>query len=316
MVEELLQWASCLGTTIHPAVQIYEDLTTGMSFRATEDIPPGTKLVSCSYGVTLSFLNAVDAPHFGRQSSPKFPQKFLDTLGYGKPNIVGHFFLVQQYLLRENSFWWPYIRLLPQPDEASHIPALWSAEDRIYLHGTNAEPAIKKRLGMWEDEWNTGIALLPGFVDAEHYTFGLYKWAASIFGSRSFRPSLTIAESIAPHYADHIKKDMFSVLLPVLDIGNHNGVNSVEWTMNSSSGVFMLRSRSPLHQNEQIYNFYGNKSNSELLVGYGFTLPATPDLDWDIVNLKLKPGAEALALRRSQCCHAMSQEAEDEVSIS
>lgn len=315
MVEELLLWASCLDTSLHPDVEIYQDPTTGLSFRALNELSPDTRLVNCSYTATLSYLNAVDAPGFPRNTNVSFPRQFLDTLDFKDPNIIGHFFLMQQHLLGEESFWWPYIRLLPQPDQPSSIPALWPEEDQRYLDGTNAEPAIKKRTALWDEEWTKGMVLLQhGFENWEKYTYSLYKWAASIFGSRSFRPSLTVSEALVPDQKEHVAKDKFSILLPVMDIGNHNGINNVNWTPDPETGVFVLSNRGPIRQNEQIFNFYGNKSNSELLVGYGFTLPATSNLDSDVVNLKLKPGEEALQLRRSQACHMIPKEPEEEVS--
>jgi hypothetical protein len=222
---------------------------------------------------------------------------------------------MQQYLLGERSFWWPYIRLLPQPDKPSSIPALWPEEDQRYLDGTNAEPAIKRRTDMWNEEWRKSIELLQHRLENwEEYTYTLYIWAASIFGSRSFRPSLTIPDLLVPDHKEHVTKDKFSILLPVMDIGNHNGMNNVNWKPNPATGVFALSNRDSIRQNDQIFNYYGNKSNSELLVGYGFTLPTVPDLDRDVVNLKLKPGAEVLELRRSQYCHVIPREPEEEVS--
>ena len=314
MVGDLLLWAKGQGTTLHESVQIYEDPITGLSFRAIEDISPETNLVRCSYGVSLSYLNAVDAPHFPRHSGETFPQTLLDALKPEHPNIIGHLFLIQQYLLKEKSFWWPYIRLLPQPDAPSIIPALWPEEDQRYLDGTNAEPAIKKRLSLWGDEWLKVVSLLSGFQEAKQYTFTLYKWAASVYGSRSFRPSLTILESFLPDHAAHVAKDKFSILFPVMDVGNHNGINNVNWNTIAEFHLFVLSSRGIIRRNEQIFNFYGNKSNSELLVAYGFTLLPTSHLDRDVVDLKLKPRVDALTVRRSQSCHIIAHEPREEVS--
>ena len=314
MIEDLLHWANRQGTTLHPSVEIYEDPTTGFSFRAVENISIETKLVSCPYGVSLSYLNALDVFPFARHSSEAFPQIFLDTLEPEHPNIIGHFFLMQQYLLGEKSFWWTYMRLLPQPDKPSNIPALWSEEDQKYLNGTNVEPAIRNRISLWEDDWLKAISLLSGFPNAEKYTSSLYRWAASVFGSRSFRPSLTIPISFVPDNATHIAEDKFSVLFPVMDIGNHNGTNNVDWTTDTFLGAFVLSNRSTFQQNEQIYNYYGNKSNGELLVAYGFILPPTPHLDRDVVNLELKPQHHALATRRTQCCYMILADAGEEVS--
>jgi hypothetical protein len=112
---------------------------------------------------------------------------------------------------------------------------------------------------------------------------------------------------------DSIKTNRFSLLLPILDIGNHNGVNDTDWRIDSTVGLW-LSNRSTIPQGNQIFNFYGHKSNSELLVGYGFTLRSNTSIgfDNDVVNLKLKPTAEALALRRSQLCHVAPAISEEE----
>ncbi|KAG4438929.1 hypothetical protein IFR05_005609 [Cadophora sp. M221] len=318
-IQALTGWAEEHGTTLDPNVEIYHDPITGLSFRAFQNIPPGTKLANCSFQTTLSYLNTIEAsPSFQSHShSPPFPRQFIDTLKVDDPNIIGHFFLVQQYLLGAQSFWWHYIRLLPQPDapETLGLPVWWPDADRKFLDGTNAEPPIKKRRALWEEEWKQGIALLKStdkFENLERYTYHLYQWAASIFGSRSFRASLTIPSELISNSKlapsdfslnlEHIRKDLFSVLLPVMDIGNHNGINQVEWSRDSAAGCFSLENREPITQGEQIYNFYGDKSNSELLVAYGFMLPG---LERDAVNLRLTPSTEAVQLRRSQSSHVV-----------
>ncbi|PBP19402.1 SET domain-containing protein [Diplocarpon rosae] len=314
-VEALLEWARAHGTSISPNVQIYTDVLTGLSFRALQDIPPSTKLVNCSYATTLSYLNAMGAAaQFERHSEP-FPASFLEVLKVDNPHIIGHFYIMQQFLLKDRSFWWHYIRLLPQPHSGDPLglPVLWPEEDRRWLDGTNAEPPIKRRNELWEQEWEQGIALLKKeFQGWEDYTLSLYQWAAGIFGSRGFRASLTVPEEIlvkdSLHFSEqlklnleHIKRDRFSVLLPVTDIGNHDGVNHVEWAPNPTH--FSLINRLVITTETQIYNYYGDKSNSELLVGYGFTLP---DSEKDIVNLKLTPSTEAVQLRRSQNSHEVN----------
>jgi hypothetical protein len=229
------------------------------------------------------------------------------------PNIIGHFFLVQQYLMGEKSFWWPYIHLLPQPykPESMVIPIWWPEADQKFLGGTNAEPPIKKRAELWKEEWERGISLLRGrFKDWESYSYGLYQWSATIFGSRSFRPSLTIPRELLLDFErdglslilEHVRKDRFSILLPIMDIGNHNGVNQVRWVPDPASGLFNFSNREMIKEGSQIFNYYGQKSNSELLVAYGFILQNT---DVDTLNLKLTPSPTALRLRRSQTCHVI-----------
>lgn len=207
----------------------------------------------------------------------------------------------------EKSFWWNYIRLLPQPDQPNilAIPIWWNEADRRFLHGTNSQPPIEIREALWTEEWTKAIKLLGGSPNWKDYTKKLYFWAATIFGTRSFRASLTIPEDTLPkekreELYEKVVQDRFSVLLPVLDIGNHDGVNRVEWSKHPEEGHFALSTCKAVEKGEQIYNFYGDKSNSELLVGYGFTLNSPLH---DVVNLKLVPTPQAIALRRSQMCH-------------
>jgi hypothetical protein len=311
-IQNLVQWAETWGTHLDERVEIYQDQVTGLSFRATRDIDAKTKILQCSYQTTLSYLNAIEATSWFqiRQSEP-FPSEFIDALKPEHPNVIGHFFLIQQYLMGEKSFWWPYIHLLPQPykPENMAIPIWWPEADQTFLGGTNAEPPIKKRVELWKEEWERGISLLRDrFEKWEAYTYGLYQWAATIFGSRSFRASLTIPRELLQDFErdglslilEHIRKDQFSILLPIMDIGNHNGVNQVRWAPDPFSGLFNFSNTEIFKEGSQIYNYYGQKSNSELLVAYGFILP-NPELD--TLNLKLTPSPSALRLRRSQTCH-------------
>lgn len=314
---DLVTWARENGTEVG-AVSIESSVESGLLLRATKDIQPGSKIVGCSYKTMLSYLNvALDST----SAEEVFPEKFVKALEIEDPNIIGYFFLVQQYLLGSKSFWWPYIQLLPQPDQPEKlgIPILWSEEDFEFLAGTNAEPPVRQRRRMWQDEWKKGFELLPNHSERENYTYDLYQWAAAIFGSRSFRASLTVpedqirnsivSEEVKSLILEHVKVDRFSVLLPLLDLGNHNGVNEVEWSQDPTKGVFTLSNSTFIPKDSEVYNYYGHKSNSELLVAYGFTLPG---LQHDVVNLKVTPGSDAMLLRRSQACHSIPEPSQAE----
>jgi hypothetical protein len=317
-IQALVHWGNVHQSHLDPNVEIYQDPLTGLSFRAVNNHPPGSTVVTASHQISLSYLNAIEAPGFLRHSQP-FPEEFLGALSKDDPNIIGHFFLVQQYLMGEASFWWPYIRLLPQPDQPQSlgIPIWWPRDDRKFLDGTNAEPPLRKRKELWKTEWSRGVIILQDHANWQDYSYVLYQWAATIFGSRSFRVSLTIPEGILQDALnlDHVRKDRFSLLLPIMDVGNHNGLNNVDWIPDHVG--LSLTTRDSIPQGDQIFNYYGNKSNSELLVAYGFILPVNKSskLDRDVVNLQLKPTPEALSLRRTQRCHMIPRVAEEEYTF-
>ncbi|KAF7856995.1 hypothetical protein EAF04_009755 [Stromatinia cepivora] len=309
-IQKLVEWATNSGAYLHPDVEIYKDAITGLSFKAQKTIPPQTSIVRCSYQISLSYLNAVGTYSQSPSMEP-FPIEFLEALKQDDPNIIGHFFLVQQYLKGEQSPWWQYIRLLPQPSDSKSlgIPIWWPEEDQRFLAGTNAEPPLQKREQMWRDQWKKGVVLLRELPNHKEYSYILYQWAATIFDSRSFRPSLTICPEVLSESSidmdlnlDHVRNDRFSILYPLVDIGNHNGINQVEWKKDPKSNSFDLVHSAGVSQGDQIYNYYGNKSNSELLLGYGFILP-NDLVNRNVVNLKLTPDLDAIQLRRSQNCH-------------
>ncbi|KAH8670425.1 hypothetical protein BGZ60DRAFT_34760 [Tricladium varicosporioides] len=316
-VGNLLRWGQLNNTLLHEDVEIYKDSKTGLSFKARNEIPPGTTMVSSSYSTTLSYLNTTQlSSDFELHGSQPFPSEFTQALSQEDPNVIGYFFLMQQYLMGSDSFWSEYIRLLPQPDqpESLAIPIWWPEADQKFLAGTNAEPPIAKRQHLWKSEYNRAIRILKSnFEGWEQYTYILYQWAATMFGTRSFRASLTIPAELfrgdARQTLDHIERDRFSILFPILDIGNHDGINRVNWSKSPASRQLNLVSKEMFQHGSQIYNYYGHKFNSELLVGYGFTLPG---LQYDAVNLKLSPPVSALELCRSLNCHQRSNPGQQE----
>lgn len=163
LIEELVGWGNSHGASLNPDVEIYYDETTGLSFRASKELARGSNVATCPYKISISYLNAIKSlsPMFSPHGD-SFPSFFLDNLEGSEPHIIGHFFLMQQYILKEKSFWWPYICLLPQPDEAEKLglPIWWSDEDLQFLESTNAEPAIKIQKSSWSKQFERGIELL------------------------------------------------------------------------------------------------------------------------------------------------------------
>jgi hypothetical protein len=148
MIEELVAWASQHGTKLDPRVEIYHDDITGLSFRAVDNIPRGTSIAFSSPATSLSYLNVTESSVYSRHSAA-FPPRFI--AGFEGPNcyVIGLFFLVQQYLMGRDSFWYPYIRTLPQPHSPGNIPTPvgWSTKDLCFLKDTVTALFLLLRLG-------------------------------------------------------------------------------------------------------------------------------------------------------------------------
>jgi len=117
--------------------------------------------------------------------------------------------------------------------------------------------------------------------------------ASTYLSSRAFPSTLLYSPSSSPpldrhqHQHQH-QPDPYPVLIPGVDALNHARAQPVSWVVTSSSAsapaAISLVTHNASNPGSEIFNNYGAKPNSELLLGYGFTLPANPD---DTILLKI-----------------------------
>ncbi|TEA16271.1 Ribosomal lysine N-methyltransferase set10 [Colletotrichum sidae] len=299
-MDELVSWARSNGAALHPSVEIYADSRTGNSFRVSATagaaISSGDTVVTCPLSLTLSYLNATSTPnpgfHHDTNTTP-FPSSFLSAV---PPHVISRFFLVNQYLLGEASFWYPYIRTLPQPQHLQSwiLPPLWPSDDLELLEDTNVHVAISEIKARLKGEYKHALAALGDFSARGEYTRLLYNWAYCIFTSRSFRPSLVVppARQRTLCLPEGCAVDDFSLLLPLFDVGNHSPLASISWThVADAPDTCALTTLDAYGAGEQVYNNYGTtKTNAQLMLAYGFTIPASEGLHNDYVHVQ-KRGA-------------------------
>lgn len=306
----LVSWAKLHGASLHPALEIYKDDVTGFSMRVRSSsnpdeitLKPFDEILTCPLGISFSYLNAVTGQPLSptplqqsSQSAAPFPPELLKAA----PHIIGRFFLIQQYLLGKASFWYPYIATLPQPHVASSwsSPPFWPEEDAEFLEGTNTGIAAETIRAQLKDEFKLARKALKdaNFENWQGYTRLLYNWAYSMFASRSFRPSLVMPKAMQNQaLPDGVAIDDFSVLLPVFDIINHSMKAQVSWTVDHESTdakVCRFQTLDTYKPGDQVFNSYGKKTNSELLLSYGFVLPETDELHNDYVHVRKRSGTQ------------------------
>lgn len=293
----LLEWAASHGATLNPSLEITRDENSGAGFRVKADggISPGDAVVTCPTPLTLSYLNALPSPPASFHhdpASPTFPEAFLAP---SPPHVVGRVFLVQQFLRGAESHWFPYIRSLPQPGDAESwlIPPFWEEDDLELLQGTNLEVSVGEINATLEREFGAAKKLLGGWEHAEGFTRELYNWAYAMFTSRSFMPSLVVPDRQGLKLPEGVAWDDFSVLMPLFDVGNHSMTAKTSWETQSGAGCKLI-SGDAYAAGEQVFNNYGMKTNAQLLLAYGFVVPATPELHNDYVHIRKRaaPGEE------------------------
>lgn len=198
----------------------------------------------------------------------------------------------------------PYLDCLP---EVVDSPLVWNSAELALLKGTNLGNSIADKLRSIFKEWNDLVtsndifdmgnirddcAIYENFDGTSHeimfneilqrtasktppiwYSFSAFLWSHLIFLSRAF-----------PEYIINKDCEQTSVmLLPVIDLLNHDYHSKVEWYPENYS--FCYRQLDDIMEGQELYNNYGGKGNEELLAGYGFVLEENM---FDSVALKIK----------------------------
>lgn len=155
MEEEFKLWFLSHGGAIHPDVGIGSN-SNGFFVRVRDeqDLPPGARVVSCPHVLTISWLNAVQDPFLGQFDLQRVYQR-INRL------VITRIFLMKQFLLGELSLWWPYIRMLPQPDAPHKFnsPLWYEPDDLVWIRGTNLEFGSQKMENLWRQEFEEASSL-------------------------------------------------------------------------------------------------------------------------------------------------------------
>lgn len=129
-------------------------------------------VVSCPHEITISWLNVISG-------SASFLGQFdEDCIATVNQVAIVRFFLLNEYLKREESFWWPYFRSLPQPTEACRLltPTWYDEEDWLWLRGTSLESSARKQEQHWRQEYDVamqGLSPLPMSRTSEWSWYGM-----------------------------------------------------------------------------------------------------------------------------------------------
>ncbi|CAK9031918.1 5 bisphosphate carboxylase/oxygenase large subunit N-methyltransferase [Durusdinium trenchii] len=175
----------------------------------------------------------------------------------------------EKYMLSSKSFWHAYLEMLPSMEEIG-ASFTWPEEDLKLLDGSlikNMSRFLREKI---EEEYlNIAKNIFPSRQErfpAEVFTKERFLWAYAVLLSRSFRLRFGNDEVIA--------------LVPFIDFMNHDpdskayvsGSASLPTSLDGSRLV-LLKTDRPYGAQEQIFDSYGRRSNDELLLLYGFSLP-------------------------------------------
>ncbi|KAI7855017.1 hypothetical protein BDC45DRAFT_507534 [Circinella umbellata] len=173
------------------------------------------------------------------------------------------------------SFWKPYIDILPSLDEVRQQHVLFligKDEDDAYecnkvgLDGTNLSRSIYAKRSVLMRE----LTMIKDTV--EWMTLDMWIWADIVFWSRV----VSIGSSDDDGGNDSKNGDL--ALIPFFDFANHSLQPNIRWCPANDGGIdFVPNSSSASLAGNELLISYGDKSNQELLFLHGFTLKDNPE---------------------------------------
>ncbi|KAF9266338.1 SET domain-containing protein [Marasmius fiardii PR-910] len=272
----------------------FQPVISGISVIATEEVAAETTIASCPFELAItkdtskSSLFRVLKPSKAYALDLWNERQYIATylclhsiIDELEPSGSGHSAFLQHD---------PYVRMLP-PAEKMRTGLHFTSDEREMFRGSNLFGAITDREKECREEW----AQCAGVVTECNASWGVaFSWeryltAATYISSRAFpssllsrNPSLIASSSTEP------------ILLPGIDSINHARGKPVSWVVtypdddsSPASPMISLKIHYSVSAGDEILNNYGAKPNSELVLGYGFSISENPD---DTILLKVGGG--------------------------
>lgn len=184
-------------------------------------------------------------------------------------------FIIKEQTIGEKSKWRIYFEILPEEKELNLV-FRWSYPDVVFLRGSKI---IKASIYLKEK-----IKIQYSRIEKKIFSQNRLKYPESIFNIQSWEWAICLLLSRAI-FLQNIEQ---IALVPYADFINHNPfstsyINSKQVAFSKSKEITMYSDKD-YNKFDQIFTTYGQKSNLELLILFGFILERNP---FDSIELRI-----------------------------
>ncbi|CAM4792055.1 unnamed protein product [Rotaria magnacalcarata] len=234
----------------------------GLGLKATRTLPSE----ECFLTVPLSMIITTDTIMNSSSFSPLIDK---DPLLRSMPNVALALFLLHE---RPQSKWQPYINILPTD---FNTPLYFNYDQLNRLKSSAALCDILTHIQRIARQYCYLHNLLKGQPTlsklAENFSYDAYRWAVSVVSTRQ---NNILNDQGVPQLS----------LIPVMDFLNHEfGQECIHYDLKLRQ--IECQTMKNIEKNEQIFMFYGKRTNAEYLLHNGF-VPHQPN-PYDTYLLKL-----------------------------
>lgn len=293
-LEEFLSWACENKVFIDDRVEFKWNKNNGISAKVNENIPESSELFRIPKHLVIG-------PNLFPEVFPNINEKeYVNENSLSKNEMT--ILLVSKLAFDDEcskKFFRPYFNILPKK---LNLPYFWNPQEIELLQNTDAGVILERNFRKLVSEWVilieyllttdnliihekqilkeltffkaqldevfclNKIYLFLGKESSYWASFKNYLWSYSITTSRGFPYILTSSEKTK----EKLRK---VILVPVLDLLNHKNNTKVTWKNASdedSNIAFQINEN--VNKYDELFNNYGDKSNLELMLNYGFII--------------------------------------------
>lgn len=219
----------------------------------------------------------------------KLAQFVQDPLFKHMPNLILAFYLMIEYT-KLNSFWAPYLQILP----STYSTILYLTHDElVQMKGSpllEEVIKIKRNVARQYAYFSMKLDTLnsKNKIPLSTFTFEFYRWALSTVMTR---------QNSVPCKSDNDKWTL--TLIPLWDLCNHrNGNLCTDFNTENDSLVFY--SMNELKPGDEIFNYYGDRKNSDFFLHNGFVYEDHSN-DSIRIQIGLSRGDPLYSLKNALC---------------
>ncbi|TMW58694.1 hypothetical protein Poli38472_010253 [Pythium oligandrum] len=229
---------------------------------AREEIHPNEAMLTIPQRLMISEATCWADPQLRRVY-----EENRDVFARDDPVIA--LFLVREKLKGEESFYHPYLAILPEVINVQD----WSKEELEELRDSSLAEAAARRSTEVQTFYDGIMELLdekyPGEFPRNQYTFDRFRFAWKSIQARTFGRRLP-----------------WTSLVPFADCLNHSNVaTKYDFDVDGNGSFRLFPSASNSYaKGAEVFNSYGRRPNFQLLLDYGFALE---DNEWEYVEVSL-----------------------------
>ncbi|GAM27406.1 hypothetical protein SAMD00019534_105810, partial [Acytostelium subglobosum LB1] len=272
IIEQFQQWLVSNGCAeTFTKVKIVKNLAEGAGLVAITDIKEGEEFIVVPHKLFMTQETALKS--FGDKVAK-------DRMFMMLPNMPLVIQLIQEKVAKQ-SFWAPYIRMLPKTYKTS---LYFTLDEYRLLQGS---PVLDEAINTFRNTIRQYCYLYDfltkniGIVSTSVFTWEMYVWALSTLMSRQNQIPLT-APPKGGH--GHYHGSQMS-LVPFWDLCNHLVSGRITTFYETDRHALTCSAVKPFKAGDQVYIHYGDRNNVQLLLYSGFCLKNNP---YDNFKLKLQ----------------------------